>query len=352
VQVADPSEWARYDLANPEFFSLVYEDEDCTGYTSIENVPLVRNRRLFVDELYSFSNSLKGTPYSTFCLCGDTLTVVLDEFDDFARPPEILNGANGPELSAKVERISYASSTGPELIRGIRGITKAGDKLVSLSSPSVSIQWVLCYRLWATKNDERRRVLVLFDKRTKGKLRISQHDVYDVQVHSDHDFLRGSMHPHRSNSGLLPDGTKYYIYRFVLFTDGFETSSSLYKKRSAGGIYIMPMGLPSQYRKAPRFIHTLAVSPPAVSAMAVISTFLPNIVQGSTQGFSTYTADGSKAKVFLDLLGVLTDFHEAADGIPAYHHSGIAGCNLCTMRPGTYHCSEAQSCRSTVSRDS
>jgi len=94
----------------------------------------------------------------------------------------------------------------------------------------------------------------------------------------------------------------------------------------------MPMGLPSNYRRSPSFVHTVALAPPGVLATDVIPHLIGKLVEGTVDGIETYSPDGTPVTIFLDLLGFLTDFHESSDGVGTFQHNGVAGCNLCSFR--------------------
>lgn len=60
-----------------------------------------------------------------------------------------------------------------------------------------------------------------------------------------------------TNQGTLEDGRPFYIYRFILYQDGFNRKKPLCDNRSVSGAYVLPVELNKYYRKpwaAVRFI--------------------------------------------------------------------------------------------------
>ena len=64
--------------------------------------------------------------------------------------------------------------------------------------------------------------------------------------------------------GTLPSGERFVMYRFSLFTDGFQVSRNKNNPRSAGGVYLLPMSLPPSVRKSTRRIHRVTLTHPHV----------------------------------------------------------------------------------------
>jgi len=332
VETVHPSSWARYDIANPQFWELVYNNQNSSNFHSFENTPFVQNRKYFLDETYSFQDSTLPSGKLQHGTTGDLISVTLDNNRGVENCAQIIVTGTGPILNGTVQEIGYNI---PSQLRNHHVISthlKAGDKLVGIKPDVDGDKWCLIYRFWRTKDDLRQRLLLRIRSQSNSSPAVTVHNVFAVAISPSHDLFQGSLNSSHTNQGLLPDGSPFCIYRFILFTDGFDVAKSMFKKRSTGAVYLMPMGLPSEYRKAPRFIHTVALSPPGIPAMHVIHTLIEDITNSSLEGLEVVNPMGEKVRVFLDLVGVLTDFHEASDGIATYHHSGIAGCNLCNFR--------------------
>lgn len=99
-----------------------------------------------------------------------------------------------------------------------------------------------------------------------------------------------------SSFGKLNDGRRYFVYRILLYCDGF----SQYKERKgfAGGCYILPLNLPLKVRQSSKAVRVLALTPPGVSTNSVLEEIIPDIVEGCTQGFEAVTPDGETIQIF------------------------------------------------------
>jgi len=314
-------------VANPEFFELVYTSAYSAHPSSIDHAPIVTDRRTLNSELLSFSDSSLDRPFPFTAYAGDTVSVTVDDAQNLL--PSDSNSAS-ESIIATVHGISYNSPIDPAISATLAPFLKAADKCVRLmaSDPFSSSVWVLVYRFWTTPEDSRSRLLLELRNFPTSPTFV-QHGVFDVVLISSLPRVP----THRGVPiGNLPSGLRFVIYRFILFTDGFSVSRSNYRQAKAGGIYLLPMGLPSHYRRSPTFVHTVALSPPGVLATEVISHLTDKLVKGTVDGIDSYSPDGTPVRIFLDFLGFLTDFHESSDGVGTFQHNGVAGCNLCAFR--------------------
>jgi len=271
IDVVDPRTWAAYDVANPEFVGLVYNSANNTDPSTMDHIPLVSDRRSLNSELLSFSDSSLGSSFPFTSRVGDTVSVVVDDSHNLDPVPSPSSSQN---IVATVHSITYNSPSDPTLAATLAPFFRAADMCVRLmaSPPFSSSVWVLIYRFWTTPNDSRRRLLFEVRNFPSSPLFV-QHGVYDVNLLSS---LPRAPSPPGVSVGALPNGRRFVVYRFILFTDGFSVSRSSYRQAKAGGIYLLPMGLPPHYRKSPRFIHTVSLSPPGVSAVRVIGELIEN----------------------------------------------------------------------------
>ena len=72
----------------------------------------------------------------------------------------------------------------------------------------------------------------------------------------------GNIERRVQNSGRLMDGTKFVVYRVLLYCDDFSPFSSLYPQGSAGGCYILPLGLPPRSRSTRSSVRIIGLTPP------------------------------------------------------------------------------------------
>lgn len=71
--------------------------------------------------------------------------------------------------------------------------------------------------------------------------------------------------------GRLEDGREFFVYRFLLYNDGFSPFSS--KMGSMDGCYILPLGIPPDSRTSSGAIRRLWLTPPGVSSRDIFSTW-------------------------------------------------------------------------------
>ncbi len=100
----------------------------------------------------------------------------------------------------------------------------------------------------------------------------------DVHFHRDVRLLRlvgagnqrrGPCRAHPISSyGVLDLGEPYFIYRFLLYWDGFEIESG--KSSSGDGFYLVPLNLPIEARMSSNSVRILSLTPPGVKPDAVL----------------------------------------------------------------------------------
>ena len=76
-----------------------------------------------------------------------------------------------------------------------------------------------------------------------------------------------SIHARRSqsvestNSGFLPNGERYVVYRVALYGDGFAQNASSAYSKSVAGVYMLPLGLPVSERTSAHAVRVLCLTP-------------------------------------------------------------------------------------------
>ncbi len=161
-------------------------------------------------------------------------------------------------------------------------------------------------------------------------------DVAEVRMEFMHSGDRGvsKMLP-VSSFGTLASGEKYVIYRFVLYWDGFEISRG--NSSSGDGVYIQCLNLPTTARSSSNAVRILSLTPPGVDCSEVFKAIEADIVQGITEGFLDYDAEGVQRRIFLDLVGYLGDTPAINSELDTLGHTANACCHLCTY--SRYSCS-------------
>lgn len=90
---------------------------------------------------------------------------------------------------------------------------------------------------------------------TKGNVIADVKDVEILQCSPDYLPFSGNNQV-RISIGQLKDGRRYFVYRFVLFWDGFTVGST-----SMEGIYCVSLNLPAKYRSTISSVRVLSLVP-------------------------------------------------------------------------------------------
>ena len=130
--------------------------------------------------------------------------------------------------------------------------------------------------------------------------------------------------------GRLQDGREYVVYRCILYSDGFKQCVN--RKGSAGGCYILPLNLPYEMRTSCQAVRAISLTPPGVSPNDVFRFIIRDIFQGGTSGFATKDEHGINVQLFLDVVGLVSDFLETEHWLDVTGHNGVACCPLCSFR--------------------
>lgn len=89
----------------------------------------------------------------------------------------------------------------------------------------------------------------------------------DSQISTIHPTTSSRTKASTSCSGQLENGTPYVIYRVIFYCDDFTPSTTLYPEGSAGGCYMLPVGLPPEARRSNSSIWVISLTPPVFLQM-------------------------------------------------------------------------------------
>ena len=236
--------------------------------------------------------------------------------------------------------------------------TSTQAQSVCLSSETCLLPADTCSVFQCSKNNNDRTsfVAVLVDRFLKGKYWPSKKFILWLQVTLDSDIysvqlmdtvLQTTGQPtliestdrqpprKQTNSnimGKMKDGSKFYIYRFILYSDDFGPRSTIFPRGSVGGVYLKPVDLPVAMIRSPRSINAVSLAPTGVNSNVVIKQVIDDVLQGSFNGYEFIDADGEVCKVFLHMVGYIGDYPEASNVLDVMKHSARAPCTLCNFR--------------------
>ncbi len=159
-------------------------------------------------------------------------------------------------------------------------------------------------------------------------------DVRSTHLLQQHSGARGpDKNAPTSSIGILDNGEHFFIYRFILFWDGFQMYAG--RQASGEGIYMLCLNIPPKQRKTPDAVRVLSLTPPGVKSAVVLSHILSDIIQGMTVGFLDVDADGVRRRIFLDLVGVVGDTPALNSTLDVLGHTAAACCHLCRYVRGS-----------------
>ena len=91
---------------------------------------------------------------------------------------------------------------------------------------------------------------------------------------------------------------------------------------------MLPLSLPFDQPSSRDAVRALSLTPPGVSPNDVFRAINPSIDEGCTQGFQGKDENGNDQRIFLDIVGFLSDFLETGLWLDVLGHNGVACCPL------------------------
>ena len=138
--------------------------------------------------------------------------------------------------------------------------------------------------------------------------------------------------PKSNRIGTLDDGTPYVVYRMLLYSDDFQPLSLKCPQGSAGGFYMLPLGLSPRDRTSRASTRLIGLTPPGVSMNQLMLHIIPDLLKASTEGVEGYTPDGESVRIFIDVVGFLGDYLESTHTVDLLGHRANAPCTACSLR--------------------
>ena len=131
--------------------------------------------------------------------------------------------------------------------------------------------------------------------------------------------------------GFLEDGSRYIVYRFALYMDGFKQHYSNTDTRSVGGCYLLPLGLSLEARRGTGEPRALTLSSSGMDHNTVIRAFMEDICRAATEGVNGIDPYGRSVRIFLDPVTFFADYPAAALCADVLGHTANAYCTHCTV---------------------
>ena len=137
------------------------------------------------------------------------------------------------------------------------------------------------------------------------------------------------------NKGLLPCGTRYYIYRVALYADAFNQYKSIANKNKVVGVYLLPLGLPSQQRRSADAARVITVVPDGHNVRTVLRKIKDDLIEAATEGVLGMDPYGNMARIFIDPVSFYGDYPAVTCMTDVRGHNATAFCTFCMMRRRT-----------------
>lgn len=97
---------------------------------------------------------------------------------------------------------------------------------------------------------------------------------------------------------MVSEGTTYYDYCVLFYTDDFLTRSTLFQNISVCELYMIPPGLPYINRPLQSSIRFITVTPTVVYTNNLLGFIMDDVVKGSTHGIETVDFEAKNVKDF------------------------------------------------------
>ena len=135
-----------------------------------------------------------------------------------------------------------------------------------------------------------------------------------------------------SNSGVLPNGDNFVVYRMALYGDGFSQNKASSYSKSVAGVYLLPLGLPVAERTSAHAVRPLCLTPHGIGAEGVMDKIIDDVCKYARHGIAGMDPFGRKVTIFLDVADFIGDYPQVAKYTDVLGHSADAMCSVCTIR--------------------
>jgi hypothetical protein len=384
VRFVPPSSWARLDVLTSSVYNCIsecvqkdwMEPRVTSLFQTIEESPIVRTRRQIArPQEYLFANLPCSQP-ETYSLpvfvtegsvvdvrfdCSVTLFRVLLSCGLVEGPYDIhqmIRGTLGPvRIFKEAQNDTWDvrdlaaqgfSSEEARLFDFISSYSLEGNSVLDPADIFVPVRFPVCNSL----NEIGMLCLIVYHAQRKS-FQLSRNEfltiysselaraerkepecfsskIAGLHITSENTYMPQCTETYAPNVGRLKDGKRYIVYRMLLYCDDFQPYTT--RKGSAGGCYMLPLGVTPRKRSGYGAVRVLGLTPPGISTNVILSELIKDIVKGSTQGFASFDADGSPITIFLDIVGFIGDYPAVTHVNDLLGHTACSPCHLCTFQ--------------------
>lgn len=370
VVIVLPSQWVLLDVCTGPIYRLMFGTSVGSGsyseramFETIEECPVVQDRerimtcdtQIFVPPASEVARAEGQSPevLPVSVTVGDILELtVSDKYNTFTLAVEKENivvsvrGAysfvRGTVLSVGVHSAVEAAAVFSESCQTSTGVNdlRNGDHVVFLKAEKKAdaagdiSMFLLVHRFWRRDLREPYTFMIFDPPSTSDAHSSSQNRRIKARVKSVgavsaiRKDLGGGI-ARSSCRGVLKNGKPYLVYRMLLYCDDFKPYVG--RNDSYGGCYMLPLGIPPASRVGAAAVRVLGLTPPGVSTNEVLRAIIPDIIKGTTEGFTTVDANGNEVVVFLDVAGFIGDTPAISHVLDLRGHNALAPCPWCSF---------------------
>ena len=343
VEIVLPSEWAKLDLSTNVCASLFNTSglvSDCTDramFSTIEECPLVRDRELFISPFSMRTSGMKR------CILGKgTQLLVTFHKRRISKPEGLFLHESGLDMASVEDEVNEVM-----MVQGmcVTGMEPLNPHILNCESATI------CSRVqeecapgdillhMKTSDNESIYKFVIFSHIPSNNrvslLVVNEGNIVRIQaaVRLTEDQKDTTLFQPKRNAapcyGRLADGSQYFVYRFLLYSDGF--TPTLGNKGSVCGCYMLPLGIPVENRTIGGSVRRIALAPPGVSPNLITEKIVDDIKTGITEGFQIKQLNGDPIRIFLDPVGNIGDYPAITEAIDVLGHNANAPCTICSF---------------------
>ena len=358
VMMVKPSDWAKQDVATHRIYETMVgnnvsqsvDSETRPYFSSIEDAPIIRDRN-FVLNSFKIRNDkqsysairiglqmairVKNTPLTRRRLAKAGFEVISIEKREALFKGTVRSYHISRVFQSDVDSLDRTGSPPfrvGDLVLELGSMRDVGCEETEISSTH---NLYVVFRSWIRRNngDDHRMSVIITPSTSNPQQWREEFEFHREELKgaiaeetSAHMKSGCSTEAHSPIYGSLSDGRRYLVYRFLLYTDGFTARQG--NKGSMAGCYMLPLGISPDLRTSVAAIRRIGLTPPGVSTNQVLSFIIEDIVQGTTDGFSTLDPNGEEIVLFLDCVGFIADYPAISDTVDMLGHNANAPCHL------------------------
>lgn len=336
VKFVKPTEWAVLDYKTPSIRNMIWGNcESVEDTHNIEDADIVQNRKQCLSQFRVSGKKTIDEPIKKGIILELKVTVgknsqKMIESCGFENVTETdVNGENEFVIRTEIMNVSYACDqcSKEKIYKNKKYIERVdpGDIVIRIKT-NEDVEATVTFKHINGEEDFENRLKLTYTKLLSKKRKASRINVFLNSVMAE--SLEDRTIHKTSNKGRLKDGKPYVVYRFLLFSDGFNAYQS--RAGSMDGVYIILLGIPISKRNPTSCVRKLCLCPPGTNINDIIRELKDDIIDGMTNG-RTVEINNEKTQIFLDLLGYIGDSPALASVVGSKGHNANIPCHLCII---------------------